>query len=152
MFVNEKYTKQADDLRAKLSQAEKERDGAFARIDELADELANASSTEGESTVRARQLLEASEARATAAEEESRVNAAARSAAEARLAADVGGDAEATAKEVLRLKKAFREERAEHEAMLLASRWVVRSACHELSLPFFLRGERTLCGCGPPGC
>ena len=142
-----RHPQKAEDLREKLRQLE-------TKFSDAREACATAEGNREQQRARAEESI----ARVAAAEEEVRVHAAARVEAEERAAAaaadalksgtggaekeQAGGAvdgrvaaAEAAAEEaqseLARLKKAFREERKEHEAMLLESRCVcmcVRSA------------------------
>lgn len=123
-----------DDLLARLRRAEADRDQAVAQAKSAVG--GNADVVSPGRLDELEQMLRASEARAAKAEKELEVESAARGKADenfaaAKAAAAVGGGrtgdeaAAAAKKEILRLKKALREQRAEHESALLASRCAV---------------------------
>lgn len=134
-----KYT-QADKLRSSLRQLQTEHQETVSKATADLDAAGGAEQELRRQLAEAEAAAEECRARVAAAEREVRAHAAARAAAGERKEA-VGGAEEAAAAataaavaaaeaaaeessaELSRLKKAFREERAEHEAMLLASRW-----------------------------
>ena len=141
---------QAVQLKARVCQSEKDLEQAAARVAELIDAAAAARRDSDARLGKIQDALDASEARAAAAEKEAEESFASRkeTMAAARVAAGSDGnenavamaaEAEAAVKELSRLKKALREERSQHEEILLASRCVSMCGCRRF---YFVCGQR----------